>query len=195
MPRPSPQAILLVDGYNIVGAWAELQKVRDRDGLSEARRCLIEALTGYSAFQGFDTQVVFDAQYRDLPGGREVITPNVCIHYTDFGQTADTFIEKTCADFRFDLRKFKQRLIVATSDRAQQLTVKGYGAELMSADRLGAEVEAIARRVQRQQKSAKKPAGRFLSHALDPIAQEKLTRLRYGGQGEGLGGGGTREGS
>lgn len=180
MPRPSPQAILLVDGYNIVGAWADLQRVRDRDGLEESRRCLVEALTGYSAFQGFDTQVVFDAQYRDIPGSREVITPNVCIHYTDFGQTADTFIEKTCADFRFDLRKFKQRLIVATSDRAQQLTVKGYGAELMSAERLGAEVEAIARRVQRQQKSATKSSGRFLADALDPIAQQKLAKLRYG---------------
>ncbi|HEY9908803.1 MAG TPA: NYN domain-containing protein [Thermosynechococcaceae cyanobacterium] len=179
MPRSSPQAILLVDGYNVVGAWADLQRVRDRRSLEDARRCLVETLTGYSAFQDFDTQVVFDAQYRDIPSSREVITPNVCIHYTDFGQTADTYIEKACADFRFDLRKFKQRLIVATSDRAQQLTVKGYGAEWMSAERLSAEVEAIAQRVQRQQKSAKKPSGR-LAHGLDPIAQQKLSRLRYG---------------
>lgn len=180
MPRPTLQAVLLVDGYNVVGAWHDLKKVRDRDGLEEARRYLVEALTGYSAFQGFDTQIVFDAQYRDTPGCREIITPNVAIHYTDFGQTADTYIEKACASFRYDIRKFHQRLIVATSDRAQQLTVTGYGAEWMSAERLAADVEAITRRVQRRQKSSKKPSGRLLAHSLDPIAKQRLAELRFG---------------
>lgn len=180
MLRSPPQALFLVDGYNVVGAWADLKQLRDRDGLEAARRCLIESLTGYSAYQGFDTQIVFDAQYRDSSGSKEVITTNVSVYYTDFGQTADTYIEKACADFRHDLRKFHQRLIVATSDRAQQLTVKGYGAEWMSAQRLAAEVDAVVRRVQRQQKPSKKPAGRFLAHTLDPIAQQRLARLRLG---------------
>jgi predicted RNA-binding protein with PIN domain len=157
-----------------------LKEVRDRQGLEEARRSLVEALTSYSAYQAFDTQVVFDAQYRESCGACEVITPNVTVRYTDFGQTADTYIEKVCADFRSDLRKFQQRLIVSTSDRAQQLTVTGYGAEWMSAERLGAEVELIARRVQRQQKPAKKSAGRFLAHALDAKSQQRLAELRFG---------------
>lgn len=178
--RPSSQAILLVDGYNVVGAWTELRRVRDRDGLEESRRQLVETLTGYSAFQGFETQVVFDSQYRENGGNREVITPNLVVHYTDFGQTADTFIEKTCADFRQDIRKFQQRLIVATSDRAQQLTVVGYGAEWMSAEQLAVDVEFAARRVRQRQKPAKKLPGRFLANSLDPIAQERLTQLRFG---------------
>ncbi len=165
MPRSSPQAVLLVDGYNVVGLWAELRKVRDHNGLEESRRQLVEVLTNYSAFQGFDTRVVFDSQYRDECGSCEVVTSNVSVHYTDFGQTADTFIEKFCAAFRYDVRKFHQRLIVATSDRAQQLTVVGYGAEWMSAERLAAEVESVTRRVQRRQKSSKKPSGRFLAHS------------------------------
>ncbi len=180
MPRSAPQAILLVDGYNVVGLWADLRRVRDREGLEPARRQLIEALTGYSAFQDFDTQIVFDSQYRNTGSSREVITPNLCVCYTNCGQTADTYIEKACADFRYDLRKFQQRLIVATSDRAQQLTVVGYGAEWMSAERLGAEVAAIDRRVQRQQKAAKKPSSRFLAHALDPAAQQRLAKMRFG---------------
>lgn len=180
MPRSAPQALLLVDGYNIVGAWHELKKVRDREGLEEARRRLIEQLMGYSSFQGFDTHVVFDAQYRDTPNNREVVTRHLSVCYTDFGQTADTYIEKTCADFRQDIRKFKQRLIVATSDRAQQLTVVGYGAEWMSAEQLANDVEFIARRVQRSLKPTKKSSGRFLMHSLDAEAQEKLTQLRFG---------------
>lgn len=180
MPRSAPQALFLVDGYNIVGAWPDLKQVRDREGLEEARRYLIESLTGYSAYQGFDTQIVFDAQYRDSCSVKEVITSNVSVHYTDFGQTADTYIEKACADFRHDLRKFHQRLIVATSDRAQQLTVTGYGAEWMSAQRLAAEVDAVVRRVQHKQRAAKKTPGRFLAHGLDPIAQQRLAQLRLG---------------
>jgi uncharacterized protein len=181
MPRISSyQAVLLVDGYNIIGAWAELKQVRDRDGLEAARRYLIESLVNYSAFQGFDTQVVFDAQYQDTPGYREVVTNNLAICYTDFNQTADSYIEKACADFRHDLRKFHQRLIVATSDRAQQLTVVGYGAEWMSAMKLAADVEMCARRVQRKQKANRKSSSRFLSHSLDPIAQQRLSQLRFG---------------
>jgi uncharacterized protein len=188
MPRSTPEAMLLVDGYNIVGAWAELKLVRDRDGLEAARRCLVEQLTGYSAFQGFDTRLIFDAQYRAAytPGAGipEIITVNLSVHYTDFGQTADSFIEKTCADFRQDLRKFKQRLIVATSDRAQQLTVQGYGAELMSAERLAAEVEWVGQRVLRAQTQARKPVGRTLGHLLDPEAKRRMTRMRFGKKDE-----------
>lgn len=180
MPRPKYQAILLVDGYNVVGAWSELQEVRDRDGLEAARRDLTEALTGYSAFHGFDTRVVFDAQYQGTPSCREVVTDNLSICYTDFKQTADTFIEKTCAQFRHDLRKFEQRLIVATSDRAQQLTVVGYGAEWMSAPQLQREVELTGRGVRTRQKPKQRSANRFLANGLDPVAQQRLAQLRLG---------------
>jgi predicted RNA-binding protein with PIN domain len=49
MPSSTPQAILLVDGYNVVGAWHSLKRVRDRYGLEEARRELADALADYSA--------------------------------------------------------------------------------------------------------------------------------------------------
>ncbi|MEB3294946.1 MAG: NYN domain-containing protein [Synechococcales bacterium] len=175
-----PQALLLVDGYNIVGAWHELKRLRDRQGLEEARRRLVELLTGFAAYNAFATQVIFDAQYRESPSNQEVITHFLSIHYTEHGQTADTYIEKTCADFRHDLRKFYQRLIVATSDRAQQLTVVGYGAEVLSAEQLAQDVDFATSRVSARQKTKKKSSGRFLNSALDPETQAKLDRLRYG---------------
>jgi uncharacterized protein len=184
MPRRSalPQAILLVDGYNMIGAWTSLKEIRDRQGLEEARRELAHSLVSYSAYQDFDTRVVFDAQYQDTPSSQEVVSGSVTICYTDFKQTADTYIEKTCALFRKDWRKFEQRLIVATSDRAQQLTVVGYGAEWMSAQRLLTEVELAELRVSRRRRSEQKKgrtmSGRFLSSGLDPAARERLARLR-----------------
>lgn len=70
MPASIPQAILLVDGYNVIGAWPDLTRIRDRDGLEAARRALLETLLSYSASQDYDTQLVFDSQYRDTPGSR-----------------------------------------------------------------------------------------------------------------------------
>ena len=180
MPRSVPQAVLLVDGYNVVGTWPELKQARDCDGLEAARWKLIEALTNYSAFQGYETQVVFDAQYRDTCSSCEVVTQNLSVHYTDFGQTADTYIEKICASARHEFTKLKQRVIVATSDRAQHLTVVGYGAEWMSAQQLAYDIEAIGSQMRRKQQSSKPSARRLLASSLDPVAQQRLAQLRMG---------------
>ncbi len=180
MPRSTPVAVLLVDGYNVIGNWHDLKQVRDQDGLEEARRRLTETLMNYSAYQGYDTRLVFDAQYQDGPSKREVIASYLSVCYTDFGQTADTYIEKACSAFRNDLRKFHSRLIVATNDRAQQLTVIGYGAECLSAEQLGLEVDAVALKVRQKRQPARKQTGRFLAHSLDPDAQKRLSDLRFG---------------
>ena len=181
MTPPSPSAILLVDGYNIIGAWPSLLHARDRKGLEAARWQLVEAMINYSAFEGFNTQVVFDAHYRDSPGNSEIITENVSVHFTDFGQTADTFIEKICADIRQELRSFQRRLIVATSDRAHQQTVTGYGAEWMSAYKLVCEVEATSQGIKRKHnKPRSHSAGRFLANSLDAKSRARLAELRMG---------------
>lgn len=181
MSRPLPQAVLLVDGYNIIGAWPCLKKTRDRAGLEASRGQLIEDLINYSAFQGFETQIVFDAQYQNSCSNQEVITQHLSIHYTDFGQTADTYIEKACASFRPYLKQSHLcRLIVATSDRTQQLMVVGYGAEWMSALQLYYDVEAIAVRARRQHKSRKQSSSRFLANSIDAKARQRLAELRMG---------------
>ncbi|HEY9881117.1 MAG TPA: NYN domain-containing protein [Leptolyngbyaceae cyanobacterium] len=180
MSRPSYVARLLVDGYNIIGAWPSLKKARDYDGLEIARSELIEALSNYSAFQGFETHLVFDAYSQATPGMQEVITHNLAVYYTDFGQTADSYIERLCAQHHGRSRLLNQRLIVATSDRAQQLTVMGYGAEWMSAHQLESEVQASFQRIKQRQRNRQKPVNRSLMHGLDKTVQEKLTRLRFG---------------
>jgi hypothetical protein len=174
------QTVLLVDGYNIIGLWSNLRQTRDRCGLEAARRDLTEILVNYSAFRGFETRVVFDAHYCQTPSHREQITERLLLHYTKFGQTADTYIEKTCASFRRQATR-KDRLIVATSDRAQQLTAVGYGAEWMSAEQLAGEVKASRRSTRRKQSRAPtRSSGRFLSNSLDPVAKQRLAQMRLG---------------
>lgn len=180
MPRPNPpESVLLVDGYNVIGAWYCLQKTRDIHGLEASRNELIEVLVNYTAYKGFDTQIVFDAQYRNTNSNTEIITKSLSVCYTNFGQTADTYIEKFCASFRRHLHPLsRKRVIVATSDRAQKLTVVGYGAEWMSAEQLEYEVESVNSSIGRKQKNKKQTSARFLVSSLDAKSQQKLAELR-----------------
>ena len=140
-------------------------------------------LANYSAFQGYRTRLVFDAQYRQDGSSQEEITDLLHVHYTQFGQTADTHIEKFCAQARYQQSESSARIIVATSDHAQKLTVIGFGADWMSAQRLLQDIHHIDRRIQNRQKIRKRSAGRLLVHGLDPEAKQRLEQLRMGNQG------------
>ena len=176
--KPS-QAILLVDGYNIIGAWPSLIAINQHQGLDAAREALIAHLANYSAYQEFETWAVFDAYEQRTPASAEKITHHLSVHYTGFGQTADSYIERSCAKFRNDARKFTQRLIVATSDNVHRQTVVGYGAEAISALQLQNEVISAGRQVQRRQKAKKKRSGRVFAN-LNPDVQAQLTKMRFG---------------
>ncbi|MGD1903161.1 MAG: NYN domain-containing protein [Geitlerinemataceae cyanobacterium] len=180
MSSSSNLAVLLVDGYNAIGRWPELRRVRDRDGYEDARRALTEHLVNYASFQSIETHLVFDAQLRDMRATREQVTSTCFVHFTDMDCTADTYIEKFCARRRQD-RTRSDRTIVATSDRAQQLTVIGYGAEWMSVEQLEADVRLTAQRASRKRKPAsKRTAKGSLMHRLNPEAQAKLAAMRFG---------------
>ena len=171
-------AVLLVDGYNIIGCVDHLKHLRDRYGLAESRQALAEGLTNYSAYHDHETELVFDAQYQAHYGKREQLSPQVSVYYTNFGQTADSYIERYCAlFFREDLRRFEKRLIVATSDRAQWMTAVGYGAEWMSAQKLGHDLRLTRQHIHRKQHQ-RSSSKRFLGQNLDATAQQKLTKLR-----------------
>ncbi len=179
MSRSLAPAVLLVDGYNIIGAWSCLKRTRDTAGLEAARGELVESMVSYSAFQGYQTQIIFDAQYQNTCSNREVITELLSVHYTEFGQTADTYIEKSCASYRHHIaQSLISRVIVATSDRAQQLMIQGYGAEWMSALQLCHEVQANICRARQKYNTRHQPNGRFLANSIDDKARQRLAELR-----------------
>ncbi|MGD1908632.1 MAG: NYN domain-containing protein [Leptolyngbyaceae cyanobacterium] len=176
MAEPDYLATLCVDGYNIVGSWPELTQLRDQGDLAAARDRLMELMVNYSAYQQFQTHLVFDAYAQANPAAVETVTTHLSVHYTDAGQTADSYIERYCARWRSN----PGRLIVATSDRAQQLTAMGYGAEWMSAQQLNADVLATTRQHRRQRRTQAKGSQRFLAHSLSPEAQVRLQKMRFG---------------
>lgn len=174
-----PQPLLLVDGYNIIGAWPRLSHLRDRDGLSASRDQLIEELTNYSAYQGFKTRIVFDAYGQRQTSVPEPVTHDVSVHYTDYGQTADTCIEKWCAQLQKDVAYFNLRLIVATSDQAHRHTVTGYGAEWMSAERLARDLRATVQQGRKNHRTRERgKPGLKPKTTLKPSVHEQLRSLR-----------------
>lgn len=181
MKSPSYHAFLLVDGYNIIGSWSVLKGVRDRHGFEPAREELIKTLTNYSAYRGLKTEIVFDAYRQKTPAYKEKYTPYLSVYFTNFAQTADSYIEKYCANFLYQKEAVTKRLIVATSDETQKRMVLGYGAEWISAPTLNVEVDSTNRCLKCQNsKNRRKPSKRFLFNSLDKKAQEGLLQLRNG---------------
>jgi len=166
---------MLVDGYNVVGAWASLQDVASN--LDMARSRLVETLASYSAFKGLQTTIVFDAYNNVAPAMTEEVTEYLKLHYTEYRQTADSYIEKVCAQ----LRK-QRRIIVVTSDRAQQLTITGFGAEWMSATSLEQDVRSAERSMRRKQRSKSSPSR--LHNVMNEDVRKRLTdwRIQLGQQ-------------
>ncbi len=170
--------VMLVDGYNVIGLWRPLQEIRDLQGFDVARSRLIETMVNYSAFHGYKTTLVFDAYVQATPAKSEKVTKNVKLHFTDHNETADTYIERQCGKYRRDPMRHLKRIIVVTSDRAQQLTAVGFGAEWLSATAFEQEVEATLRSVQSRQKNQKANTNNLLGNRIDRDVKAQLAKWR-----------------
>ncbi|MCR4876637.1 MAG: TetM/TetW/TetO/TetS family tetracycline resistance ribosomal protection protein [Clostridiales bacterium] len=135
--EPPKTEYLLVDGYNIIFAWPDLQE-QARHSLEDARKSLIDILSNFHGFHPCELILVFDA-YRVQGGtGAQEELQGIHIVYTREAETADNYIEKTIRS----IAKKKDSLIrVATSDGLEQVIILGGGAMRVSAREFRREVE------------------------------------------------------
>ena len=126
---------LLVDGYNIIFAWEELNEVARTD-VAAARAMLEDILSNYQGFRKCVVILVFDAyKVKGNPGSVEKKN-GIYVVYTKEAETADSYIEKATYDLSRD-----HRVRVATSDGLEQMIILGHGALRLSARAFKAEVE------------------------------------------------------
>lgn len=145
--------VLVVDGYNVIGAWEELKKLKEWD-IGQARDRLIEILAEYRAYIGHRIIIVFDALY--VKGGEsKQHKHDVEIIYTKENETADECIEKLVKS----LKNVKNQVYVATSDYAEQRMIFGRGALRISARELFIEIKSIDEniKVELEERSKKRP--------------------------------------
>jgi predicted RNA-binding protein with PIN domain len=139
-PSRGPQEeYLIVDGYNIIFAWKELNEL-SRVNIDSARDRLLDILSDYQGYKGCPVMVVFDAYKRkDHPGAKGKYH-NLDVVYTKTDETADAYIERTVHRI-----SGKYRVTVATNDGLEQLTVMSQGALRMSAENLREEIARVSR--------------------------------------------------
>ena len=138
------KTILVVDGYNIIGAWPDLRVLRDQD-LAAARDRLIEMMAEYQGFSGHQVIIVFDAYYVQ---GTEKKYKNskVDVIFTKENETADECIERLASK----LIKINTRVYVATSDYTEQRTIFAQGAYRKSARELLQEMELVEQEIEKK---------------------------------------------
>ena len=134
---------LLVDGYNIIFAWDELNAL-SRESLDAARHRLMDILCNYQGFKKCVLILVFDA-YR-VPGSPGSIEQyhNIHVVYTKEAETADMFIEHVTHEIGKD-----RRVRVATSDGMEQIIILGHGALRVSARMFHEEVQDVEKEIRR----------------------------------------------
>ena len=118
---------LLVDGYNIIFSWDELNEL-SKTNLDHARTRLMEILNNYQGYRKCLLIVVFDAYKIKKNIGSIEKNDNIYVVYTKEAQTADNYIEKVTHDLAQNYRVY-----VATSDALEQTIVSSKGAMRISA--------------------------------------------------------------
>jgi len=126
---------LLVDGYNVIFAWEELERLARQD-VAAARGALEDILSNYQGFRRCVVILVFDAyKVKGNPGSVERRN-GIYVVYTKEAETADAYIEKTTYEIARE-----HRVRVVTSDGAEQLIILGHGALRLPAASFRREVE------------------------------------------------------
>ncbi len=132
---------LLVDGYNIIFSWDELNAL-SKESLDAARHKLMDILCNYQGYQKCVLILVFDA-YR-VPGSPGSIEQyhNIHVVYTKEAETADMFIERVTHEIGRN-----RRVRVATSDGMEQIIILGHGALRVSARMFHEEVQNVEKQI------------------------------------------------
>jgi len=173
---------LLVDGYNVIHANAELSALAS-ESLDASRKKLCDALCEFCALSRYRIIVVFDAHLVSGGVGSVEKYRNIKVVFTKEAETADHYIER--AAYKLAVKKpgntnAHDRITVATSDVLEQLIILGSGAGRISAEDLWAEIES-SRQEMRTRYIQNRPIKKNpFESFLDPETAKKLDAMRYG---------------
>lgn len=162
---------LVLDGYNVMHSWPELNKIRD-SSLEHARARLIDLLANYAALSGEKVVLVFDAHR--VKGGLEQKESlyGIQVIYTGEGETADSVIERLAGDF-----VSKGSVHVVTSDWDEQRIIFGRGAYRMTPGELLARIKRLNQEGQKPYTHTP-PGDEYLEHRLEGKLREILEHWR-----------------
>ncbi|MDF2905156.1 MAG: hypothetical protein K0R34_477 [Herbinix sp.] len=157
------QEYLLVDGYNIIFSWEELNELA-KVNMDAARTKLMDVLCNYQGFKKCILILVFDA-YKVKGGlGNVFDYHNIHVVYTKEAETADEYIEKVTHEIARN-----HHVTVATSDALEQLIILGQGAARLSANDLKVEITRVRDIIRRDYLDKQYKGRAFLGDHFDDI--------------------------
>ena len=166
--KPRQEEYLLVDGYNIIFSWEELNEHAACDKL-------MDILSNYQGYRKCTLILVFDA-YK-VEGHVEEIIPyhNIYVVYTKEAETADQYIEKTVHRIG---RQYQ--VTVATSDGLEQVIIMGQGAHRISAQGLKKEIEDTEKTAREEWHQRRQSSKTYLFDHMSEEMQEQMEKIRLG---------------
>ena len=165
---------LLVDGYNIIFAWEELNELAQVN-MDAARGCLQDVLCNYQGIKKCELILVFDAYKVEGFSGEIQKYHNIHVVYTKEAETADQYIEKVAHEIG---RKYL--VTVATSDGTEQVIIRGQGCHLLSAKELKEEVEFANKELRQYYSEDTSLEKNYLFQYLDKDTARQMEAVRLG---------------
>ena len=142
--------LLLVDGYNVIGAWNVPRE--EHLTIEQARERLVHLIADYAGYSGEEVVVVFDGHYTDRP-------------------TRSHMMMHGAPKWR--------RVRVATSDAVEQTVTLGRGAERISSREFLIEITQTRQTGRVRMREEKVSRGDIFSR-LPPHQREIFERMRRG---------------
>ena len=172
--KPRQEEYLLVDGYNIIFSWEELNELA-KENIHAACDKLMDILSNYQGYRKCTLILVFDA-YK-VEGHVEEIIPyhNIYVVYTKEAETADQYIEKTVHRIG---RQYQ--VTVATSDGLEQIIIMGQGAHRISAQGLKKEIEDTEKTAREEWHQRRQSSKTYLFDHMSEEMQEQMEKIRLG---------------
>ena len=173
-PKEPEKEYLLVDGYNIIFAWEDLNELA-KVNIEGARNKLMDILCNYQGYKKCTLILVFDA-YK-VEGGQGSVQKyhNIHVVYTKEAETADQYIEKPV----HEIGK-KYHVTVATSDALEQVIILGQGADRLSARNLREEIQRMKEEIREDYIEKQKKSGTYLFDHLPEELSDLMEDVRLG---------------
>ena len=164
--------LLLVDGYNVIGAW-DVPRA-EHLSIDEARERLVHLVADYAGYSGEEVIVVFDGHYTDRTMRSHSTVHGVEVVFTKHAESADNYIEAVCAA----APKWRH-VRVATSDSVEQTVALGRGAVRLSSREFLVQLTQTRQTGRVRMKEEKVSRGDIFSR-LPPHQREIFERMRRG---------------
>ena len=172
--KHGPKEYLLVDGYNIIFAWDDLNEL-SKVNMDSARTKLADILCDYQGYCKNTLILVFDAYRVEGHSGEIMQYKNIYIVYTKEAETADQYIEKTVHDIGR-----RHHVTVATSDGTEQVIIMGQGARRLSARGLLEEIQEAHRELRELYLKRHSKGGQYLMENVPEDLAQLMEDVRLG---------------